>query len=266
MNERSFTTRPIGAGMPTAKRAAQNRRTRDDTNLRGAARTPGPKTTTSRAESGAQTNGKTDVRGIDSKVEAGSRAGSAKYDAILRGAIKVFARNGFFNAKVADVAREAGVADGTVYLYFKNKDDILVSIFNDHMREALARGRERLAKIQDPLEKLKNTVYGHLEVFARDRDRAIVFQVELRSSSKFMEQFSTTGVTEYLHYISDIIKEGQQLGVLRPELNPLLVAKMLFGSLDEMVTNWVISKKRSNLVATGEAILDVFLKGIGKDN
>jgi TetR/AcrR family fatty acid metabolism transcriptional regulator len=253
--------------MPTAKRAAQNRRSRDDTNRRRAARPePGPKTTTSRAESGTQVNGKTDVRGSDSKVETASRAGSAKYDAILRGAIKVFARNGFFNAKVADVAREAGVADGTVYLYFKNKDDILVSIFNDHMDEALARGRERLAKIQNPLEKLKNTVYGHLEVFAGDRDRAIVFQVELRSSSKFMEQFSTTGVTEYIHYISDIIKEGQQTGLFRPELNALLVAKMLFGALDEMVTNWVISKKRSNLVATGDAILDVFLKGIGKAN
>jgi len=251
--------------MATAKRAAHNRKTRDETNLRVA----GTKSTASRTESGTRVNGKTvtaDVRGSDSKVEAGSRTGSAKYDAILRGAIKVFARNGFFNAKVADVAREAGVADGTVYLYFKNKDDILVSIFNDHMREALARGRERLAKIRDPLEKLKNTVYGHLEVFAGDRDRAIVFQVELRSSSKFMEQFSTTGVTEYIHYISDIIKEGQQTGVFRRELNALLVAKMLFGALDEMVTNWVISKKRSNLVATGDAILDVFLKGIGKAN
>jgi TetR/AcrR family fatty acid metabolism transcriptional regulator len=252
--------------MPSAKRTAQNRRTRGDGTLRLTAdpqsgfkpSRPGP-------ESASRVNGKTAVAGdraTDAKSETASRTGHAKYDAILRGAIKVFARNGFFNAKVADVAREAGVADGTVYLYFKNKDDILVSIFNDHMQEALARGRERLASIQDPLEKLKSTVYGHLEVFAGDRDRAIVFQVELRSSSKFMEQFSTTGVTQYIHYISDIIKEGQDKGAFRKELNALLVAKMLFGALDEMVTNWVISKKRSNLVATGDAILDVFLKGI----
>src|SRR3954467_2044826 len=80
---------------------------------------------------------------------------NGKYEAILRAAIKVFARSGFFNAKVADVAREAGVADGTVYLYFKNKDDILVSIFNHVMEEALALGRQRLAEVGDPVEKLK---------------------------------------------------------------------------------------------------------------
>jgi len=111
---------------------------------------------------------------------------NGKYEAILRAAIKVFARGGFFNSKVADVAREAGVADGTVYLYFKNKDDILVSIFNDFMDLALAKGRASLAEVDDPQEKLKRIVYRHLESLGRDRDLAIVFQVELRSSSKFM--------------------------------------------------------------------------------
>jgi len=247
--------------MSTAKRAGDQQKARGDSRFRTSAGRPRNET---RADDKTAADGRAgNGSSVEDRPELGGRAGSAKYDAILRGAIKVFARNGFFNSKVADVAREAGVADGTVYLYFKNKDDILVSIFNDHMREALSQGRERLAELHDPLEKLKSVVYGHLEVFAGDRDRAVVFQVELRSSSKFMEQFSTTGVTDYLHYISDIIKEGQQQGLFRPELNGLLVAKMLFGALDEMVTNWVISKKRSNLVATGEAILDVFLKGIG---
>jgi TetR/AcrR family fatty acid metabolism transcriptional regulator len=250
--------------MSTAKRAQQQKT--KESGILGVPELPmkAPKGTRAKQEAGPRTNGKNaqDAKVSDSKNELTSKAGSAKYDAILRGAIRVFARNGFFNSKVADVASEAGVADGTVYLYFRNKDDILVSIFNDHMEEALARGRERLARIQDPIEKLKSIVYGHLEVFAGDRDRAVVFQVELRSSSKFMEQFSATGVTQYLHYISDIIKEGQQQSLVRAELNSLVVAKMLFGALDEMVTNWVISKKRSNLVATGDAVLDVFLRGI----
>jgi TetR/AcrR family fatty acid metabolism transcriptional regulator len=251
--------------MSTAKRASQQK-VKDGRSFRESSRqerrpgVAGPRNgVPSRGDSKNQAG---QPKPSDARNENSSKAGSAKYDAILRGAIKVFSRNGFFNSKVADVAREAGVADGTVYLYFKNKDDILVSIFNDHMREALARGRQRLARIQDPIEKLKSIVYGHLEVFAGDRDRAVVFQVELRSSSKFMEQFSMTGVTEYLHYISDIVKEGQQEGLFRADLNSLLVAKMLFGALDEMVTNWVISKKRSNLVATGDAVLDVFLRGV----
>ena len=194
---------------------------------------------------------------------AGTREkANGKYEAILRAAIKVFARGGFFNSKVADVAREAGVADGTVYLYFKNKDDILVSIFNHVTEEALSRGRARIARIDDPVEKLKRIVHAHLSLYGRDRDLAVVFQVELRSSTKFMEQFSATKVTEYLDMIRTVIEEGQKQGVFRENLNTKIAAKVLFGALDEMVTNWVLSHKRYSLVTTAEAVIDIFLNGI----
>ena len=189
---------------------------------------------------------------------------NGKYEAILRAAIKVFARNGFFNSKVADLAAEAGVADGTVYLYFKNKDDILVSIFNHAVDEALARGRARLAEIDDPAEKLRQLVRGHLEMLGRDRDLAVVFQVELRSSTKFMEQFSATGVTEYLDLIRSIIEEGKQRGVFRSDINNKLAAKLLFGALDEMATNWVLSKKRYSLIQAADPVVDIFINGVGK--
>jgi TetR/AcrR family transcriptional regulator, fatty acid metabolism regulator protein len=188
---------------------------------------------------------------------------NGKYEAILRAAVKVFARSGFFNAKVADVAREAGVADGTVYLYFKNKDDILVSIFDHVMEEALALGRERLAEVSDPVEKLKRIVHAHLDRIGRDRDLAIVFQVELRSSTKFMEQFSATRVTEYLDMIRTVIEEGKKQGVFRGELNTTIAAKVLFGALDEMATNWVLSRKRYSLVSTADPVIDLLLNGIG---
>src|ERR1044072_6020810 len=160
---------------------------------------------------------------------------NGKYEAILRAAIKVFSRSGFFNSKVADVAREAGVADGTVYLYFKNKDDILVSIFNHVMDEALGLGRKRLEKISDPLEKLKQIVQAHLDLLGRDRDLAVVFQVELRSSTKFMEQFSSTKVTEYLDQIRGVIEEGRKKGVFRRGLNTTIAAKVLFRSEERRV-------------------------------
>lgn len=190
------------------------------------------------------------------------RKSNGKYEAILRAAIKVFAGSGFFNSKVADVAREAGVADGTVYLYFKNKDDILVSIFNYYMDEALAAGKHRLAEVEDPIEKLRRIVHAHLERLGRDRNLAVVFQVELRSSTKFMEQFSATKVTEYLELIREVIEEGQRQGVFRAGLNTKVVAKVLFGALDEMATNWVLSRKRYSLISTAEPVLDVFLNGI----
>src|SRR5262245_6648576 len=112
------------------------------------------------------------------KTSPAKEKANGKYEAILRAAIRVFARSGFFNSKVADVASEAGVADGTVYLYFKNKDDILISIFNHVMDDALARGKERLAELNGPAEKLKTIVHGHLDRIGRDRDLAVVFQVE----------------------------------------------------------------------------------------
>jgi TetR/AcrR family fatty acid metabolism transcriptional regulator len=157
------------------------------------------------------------------------------------------------------------VADGTVYLYFKNKDDILVSIFNHVMDEALALGRERLSEIDDPLEKLKGIVFAHLDRFGNDRDLAIVFQVELRSSTKFMEQFSATKVTEYLDLIRSVIEEGKAKRVFRRGLNTTIAAKVLFGALDEMVTNWVLSHKRYSLIATAEPVIDLFLHGVAEE-
>ena len=187
---------------------------------------------------------------------------NGKSEAILRAAIKVFARSGFFNAKVADVAREAGVADGTVYLYFKNKDDILVSIFNYVMDEALDQGRKRLDEVTDPREKLKRIVHGHLDRLGRDRDLAVVFQVELRSSTKLMEQFSATKVSEYLDMIRGVIEEGQRRGVFRKGVNTTIAAKVLFGALDEMATNWVLSHRRYSLTGAADSVIDLLLNGL----
>ena len=187
---------------------------------------------------------------------------SGKFEIIMRAAIKVFARSGFFNSKVADVAREAGVADGTVYLYFKNKDDILVSIFNHVMDEALGAGRKRLEEVSDPREKLMRIVHAHLGLLGRDRDLAVVFQVELRSSTKFMEQFSATKVSEYLDMIRGVIEEGQRAGVFRKGLNTTIAAKVLFGALDEMTTNWVLSHRRYSLVSTADSVIDLLLNGL----
>jgi TetR/AcrR family fatty acid metabolism transcriptional regulator len=185
-----------------------------------------------------------------------------KRDAILRAAIRTFARSGFFSAQVADVARTAGVAAGTVYLYFRGKDDLLVSIFERVMREAIGEGRAALAGIEDPLERLRRIAHLHLDRLSRDRDLAVVFQVELRQSTKFMERFSTTLLREYLGILRDVIAQGQASGVVRADLNPTLAAKMLFGALDEMATNWMLSRRRTSLDGVADAVVDVFVHGI----
>jgi TetR/AcrR family fatty acid metabolism transcriptional regulator len=185
-----------------------------------------------------------------------------KREAILRAAISVFAHHGYFNSKVADIAREAGVADGTVYLYFKSKEEILHSIFDRSMEEAIAAGNKELKGISDPREKLRSIAHLHLERVGADRDLAVVFQVELRGSTKFMEEFSAAGFAEYLNLIRTTFEEGQRAGVFRAELNAKVVAKVLFGALDEMATNWILSKRKYKLAPMADQVLDIFLNGV----
>lgn len=199
-------------------------------------------------------------------ANGGSNGGARadKSNAILRAAIEVFARSGYFNAKVAEVARTAGVADGTVYLYFKNKDDLLVSIFNTAMDAFIAQAREQLAAIDDPREQLQHFAWMHLASLEQDRDLAIVFQIELRQSTKFMEQFSETKLAEYMKILREILERGQKVGAFRAQPNSKVVAKVIFGALDEMATNWVLSHNNYRLTALAEPVVDVFLNGIGQ--
>jgi TetR/AcrR family fatty acid metabolism transcriptional regulator len=195
----------------------------------------------------------------------GTRNGAAnKREAILRAATRVFARNGYFSSKVADIARAADVADGTVYLYFKSKEEILHSIFDQNMAAAIAAGRKLIENSRDPREKLRRIATLHLERLGADRDLAVVFQVELRGSTKFMQEFSAAGFAEYLDLLRKIFEEGQRAGVFRKDLNAKVVSKILFGALDEMATNWIISKRSYKLEPMAEIVMDVFLSGVSQ--
>ena len=187
-----------------------------------------------------------------------------KREAILRAAIKVFAGNGYFNSKVSDIAAAAGIADGTVYLYFKSKEEILHSIFDRAMEEFISEGKREIAEIKEADKRLKRIAELHLERLGADRDLAIVFQVELRGSTKFMEEFSAAGFAEYLGIIHKTIEDGQKMGIFRKDLNAIICSKILFGALDEMVTNWILSKKTYPLAPMANEVLKVFFGGILK--
>jgi TetR/AcrR family fatty acid metabolism transcriptional regulator len=185
-----------------------------------------------------------------------------KRDAILRAATKVFAQNGYFNSQVADVARVAGVAAGTVYLYFKGKDDLLVSIFERSMRDVLAEGRAAVEGIADSAERLRRLARLHLERLGRDKNLAVVFQVELRQSVKFMERFSETFLQDYFKLIRQAIADGQQGGTFRKDISATTATKIFFGALDEMATNWVLSRRKYDLCAEADSVVDLFVNGV----
>jgi TetR/AcrR family transcriptional regulator, fatty acid metabolism regulator protein len=194
--------------------------------------------------------------------EPRSAARGDKRDRILAAATRVFARHGFFGAQVADIARAADVAAGTVYLYFRGKDDLLASIFERTMASAIAEGRAALAGIEEPEERLRRIARLHLARLGADRDLAVVFQVELRQTTKFMAQFSATGVREYLGIIRDVVSDGQRRKCFRQDLSPTLVTKMFFGALDEMATNWVLSERAYDLAGDADAVVSLFVHGL----
>jgi TetR/AcrR family fatty acid metabolism transcriptional regulator len=199
----------------------------------------------------------------DSRTGAASRASlSDKREAILRAAVKVFAQKGYFNSKVADIAGEAGIADGTVYLYFKSKDEILHSIFDQAMEVFIQESRKELEFLSTPEERLRKIAELHLERLGADRDLAIVFQVELRGSIKFMQEFSAAGFADYLDIIRKTVEDGQQTGVFRNDVKPVVAAKILYGALDEMVTNWILSKKKYALAPMAEEVLKTYFGGM----
>ena len=187
-----------------------------------------------------------------------------KRDAILKAAVKVFAQNGFFQSQVADVARVAGVAAGTVYLYFRSKDDLLVSIFERTMKDAIDEGKAALAGVPDPADRLRQIARLHLERVGRDRDLAVVVQVELRQSIKFMERFSSTHLQDYLNIIRRTIADGQSSGVFRSDVSANTAAKVFFGALDEMATNWMLSRRKYDLAGDADTVTNLIIGGLGR--
>jgi TetR/AcrR family transcriptional regulator, fatty acid metabolism regulator protein len=188
-----------------------------------------------------------------------------KHQRILDAAVKVFADKGFFQSKVSEIAREAGVADGTVYLYFKSKDDLLISIFEVKMREAIARFREAAFKEPDARSCLQCLIRMHLAEFQSDPHLAAVFQVELRQSQRFMREYAKSELREYLDLIGEVIRRGQEEGTIRGDIPIGLVKRLIFGTIDEVVSTWVRSGMKQDMESFVSPLLDLFTRGIGPE-
>ena len=186
-----------------------------------------------------------------------------KYHQILEAAIKVFARQGFHQSTVAQIAKEAGVADGTIYLYFKNKDDILVQFFNYKTKQVFDSFRAEVARTESSLDKLRYLIRRHLEEFQRNREMAVVYQVETHQNSRLAEPQIREMSKMYRDIISEIVEKGQQEGAIRKDLYVGLVKRFIIGAVDEVINTWLHSKGDYDLVSMAEPLVELFIKGIG---
>ncbi|MBW1676100.1 MAG: TetR/AcrR family transcriptional regulator [Deltaproteobacteria bacterium] len=186
-----------------------------------------------------------------------------KYRKIIDAATKVFAKKGFYNAKVSEIAQEAGIADGTIYIYFKHKDDILISLFEEKMQEVLDNMKQQISLESDPLKKIEKFALVHLKLIQDNKDIAEIIQVELRQSSKFMKNYHNIKFFEYLDLIGHIIQEGKEKGLIREDILPGIAKRAFFGALDEMSRFWVLSKKpKYDTEIASRQISSFFINGI----
>jgi len=181
---------------------------------------------------------------------------------IIEAAVRVFARKGYFTSRVSDVAREAGIAAGTIYLYFKTKEDILTTLFREKMAEFVAKLWKAMADQPDPVSKVRRLVYLHFDLLERNPELAEVVQIELRQGQKFFRGASSQEIASYFALIGSVLEEGVVAGRFRANLPVKVATKMLFGAMDQMATSWVLGKREYRLVDTADAVADLFLQGV----
>ncbi|MBW1906679.1 MAG: TetR/AcrR family transcriptional regulator, partial [Deltaproteobacteria bacterium] len=188
-----------------------------------------------------------------------------KRDRILKAAIKVFAKNGFYATRVSEIAKTAGVADGTIYLYFKNKDDVLITIFEEGIGRLLTILRE-VAESDEPFERrITRIIELQLGLLEEQRDLAEVITVNLRQSSRLLKQYAAPLFMQYIDVIAGVVREGQEEGAFRPDLNPRVVARSLFGAIDAILLTWALGEGDPQALrkAAGHCA-SLFLEGLRK--
>jgi TetR/AcrR family fatty acid metabolism transcriptional regulator len=174
----------------------------------------------------------------------GPNSAGEKRDRILRAAVKIFSRKGFFNSKVSEIARAAEVADGTIYLYFKNKDDLLISVFEHRMKQVNDDLREEIAK-HAPEAQLRAFIHKYLQIVHDEPAAAEVLTIELRQSSKFMKEYDNPQFADFLRMLGGIIAAGQARGDFDGTIPSHVAARMIFGMLDELALAWLLTQQPS---------------------
>jgi TetR/AcrR family fatty acid metabolism transcriptional regulator len=186
-----------------------------------------------------------------------------KRERILLAAVKVFAKNGFYATRVSEVAKAAGVADGTIYLYFRSKDEILLSLFEDRVERLLSYMKVELAKLPGASAKFRRVIELQLGLLEGERDLAEVITVILRQSTKLLKEFAAPKFTSYLDAIAKIVSEGQADGEFRKDVSPHLVARATFGALDGIALTWALGRaEQGALVRSARQLADVMLRGL----
>ncbi len=180
-----------------------------------------------------------------------------KFQQILDAAIEAIAESGFHQCQVSKIARLAGVADGTIYLYFKNKEEILIRVFQERMGDFIIEVRRELSLGKTTGARLRTIVRTHFSYMEQNRSLAIVTQLELRQPNPRVRTAINAPIMDYFSLIEEVIQQGIDYGEI-PDTDIRVARQMIFGSLDEATTDWVMARSPRTLESEVEPMLALF--------
>jgi len=198
---------------------------------------------------------------MNSKVPVESRK-REKYMAIIDAALEVFAEYGYHNCQVAKIARRAGIADGTIYLYFANKEDVLVSVYREKMNEFITLLKALLQNYTAAIDKLTSLVNFHFNHLENNPSLANFMQIQLRQSEASIRSGIAEQLKQYYQLIEKLVDEGKQQGSFNPQIKTKVAREVIFGSMDEIVSCWVFSSRKYSLSKNADDVLIILKSGL----
>jgi AcrR family transcriptional regulator len=184
-----------------------------------------------------------------------------KRERIIASAARLFGEKGYHNTTTAEIAEAAGVAAGTIYIYFSSKEELLVAVFEQFLGEHMDQLRAGVARIQGPEAKLRKVLALGLELMESNPDSARIFLSQLRQSPAMIKMVAKRSSRAYRDILEGILKDGIRQGVCR-EMNVPAVASMLFGSFQNIVLDWVADDCSYPLAQSSGELADFVLFGV----
>jgi TetR/AcrR family transcriptional regulator, fatty acid metabolism regulator protein len=193
-----------------------------------------------------------------------------KRTVILDAALKTFVKRGYTETKVAEIASEAGVAEGTLYNYFQSKEDLLLALFDEKWGSIIEGIRKKISRLDDPNKKLKAIFSQVVIMFKKNRQLAELFMVDVKQSSIFLNNYTINRVVEFLDIIEEVLVEGKQKGVYRRDLDTRVAKMIIFGAAQGILLSWVLGESAAvknktfkfSIYQAGKTLKDVFKSGL----
>ncbi len=185
-----------------------------------------------------------------------------KRQQIIQAAAEVFGGSNFQNASVSDIAQRANVAEGTLYQYFKNKEDLFFSIPAQKTEEFSEEFNLHLQGIHDTFTKIRKLIWYYLYFFKTNPAYARSLMLEMRVSKSFIKSKTYDKTKTFTDKVLDIIREGQEEGRIRKDVDVHIIRELVLGVLEHWVTRWLLKDEEYDLVEHYEEICDLIFGGI----